>query len=67
MLKNYLRTYLTSCENLKLIKVGVSNPDLAMLIIPLCSRLPAARMGGSLALLPGMATGFQLEFQLGKL
>ena len=36
MLKNYLITYLTSCENLKLIKVGVSNPDLAMLFIPLC-------------------------------
>ena len=38
MLKNYLITYLTSCENLKLIKVGVSNPDLAMLFIPLCGR-----------------------------
>ena len=36
MLKNYLITYVTSCENLKLIKVGVSNPDLAMLFIPLC-------------------------------
>ena len=35
MLKNYLITYLTFCENLKLIKVGVLNPDLAMLFIPL--------------------------------
>ena len=38
MLKNYLITYLTFCENLKLIKVGVLNPDLAMLFIPLCGR-----------------------------
>ena len=38
MLKNYLITYLTSCENLKFIKVGVSNPDLALLFIPLCAR-----------------------------
>ena len=39
MLKNYLITYLTSCENLKLIKVGVLNPDLAMLFIPLCGQI----------------------------
>ena len=39
MLKNYLIIYLTSCENLNLIKVGVLNPDLAMLFIPLCSPL----------------------------
>ena len=38
MLKNYLITYLTSWENLKLIKVGVSNPDFAMLFIPLWGR-----------------------------
>ena len=36
MLKNYLITSLTSCENLRLIKEGVSNPDLALLFIPLC-------------------------------
>ena len=42
MLKNYLITYLTSCENLKLIKVGVLNPDLAMLFIPLCARLQSS-------------------------
>ena len=38
MLKNYLIISLTSCENLKLIKPGVSNPDLALLFIPLCVR-----------------------------
>ena len=38
MLKNYLITSLTSCENLKLIKPGVLNPDLALLFIPLCLR-----------------------------
>ena len=38
MLKNYLITSLTSCENLKLIKARVSNPDLALLFIPLCVR-----------------------------
>ena len=38
MLKNYLITSLTSCENLKLIKARVSNPDLALLFIPLCER-----------------------------
>ena len=38
MLKNYLITSLTSCENLKLIKARVSNPDLALLFIPLCAR-----------------------------
>ena len=36
MLKNYLITSLTSCENLKLIKPGVLNPDLALLFNPLC-------------------------------
>ena len=39
MLKNYLITSLTSCENLKLIKARVFNPDLALLFIPLCVRL----------------------------
>ena len=39
MLKNYLITSLTSCENLKLIKPGVLNPDLALLFIPLCNRI----------------------------
>ena len=38
MLKNYLITSLTSCENLKLIKARVFNPDLALLFIPLCGR-----------------------------
>ena len=38
MLKNYLITSLTFCENLKLIKPGVLNPDLALLFIPLCER-----------------------------
>ena len=38
MLKNYLITSLTSCENLKLIKARVFNPDLALLFIPLCER-----------------------------
>ena len=38
MLKNYLITSLTSCENLKLIKARVFNPDLAQLFIPLCVR-----------------------------
>ena len=36
--KNYLITSLTSCENLKLIKARVFNPDLALLFIPLCVR-----------------------------
>ena len=36
MLKNYLITSLTSCENRKLIKARVSNSDLALLFIPLC-------------------------------
>ena len=38
MHKNYLITSLTSCENQKLIKARVSNPDLALLSIPLCVR-----------------------------
>ena len=46
MLKNYLITYLTSCENLKLIKVGVLNPDLAMLFIPLCGPEQAKHPAG---------------------
>ena len=44
MLKNYLTTSLTSCENLKLIKPGVLNPDLALLFIPLCGPLSLRRM-----------------------
>ena len=38
MLKNYLITSLTSCENPRLIKEGFSNPDLALLFIPLWCR-----------------------------
>ena len=55
MLKNYLITYLTSCENLKLIKVGVSNPDLAMLFIPLCVRTCSVCLSRDLKLLNGMS------------
>ena len=47
MLKNYLITSLTSCENLKLIKPGVLNPDLALLFIPLWVRLLEGSRRGS--------------------
>ena len=47
MLKNYLITSLTSCENLKLIKARVFNPDLALLFIPLC--VPRVGGGGQAA------------------
>ena len=54
MPKNYLITSLTSCENLKLIKARVFNPDIALLFIPLCGRhrVAVARLGLVLAAPP---------------